>query len=70
MTHEQKFELEQNLNLKIIDTKLNALKSALSEDQLMRYLDSIQREKKKLSSQLEKVLSPEQVVELLKALDN
>ena len=63
-------EIKSNLNLIIIGHKLNALKLALSKEQMEIYLDSIEQSKSELKSQLEKDLPHEQVDEVLKGLDS
>lgn len=63
-------EIKSNLNLTIIGHKLNALKLALSKEQMKIYLDAIEQSKNEIKPQLEKVLPREQVDEVLKGFDS
>jgi hypothetical protein len=69
MTALEEQELQTYINLIITTHKINALKATLNEEQLFVYQQSIEDSKKLLKDSLGKVLTPERVDEVLKALD-
>lgn len=70
MNFQQGIENEININLILIDAKIKALKSTLTEEQLKIYDKSIEDYKEVVQSQLVQVLTAEQFDALIKAFDN
>lgn len=69
MNFTQELENQINTSLIILAVKIRAFKSVLTEEQLERYNETIDVEKPKLQTVLLKILTPEQVDEVLKELD-
>lgn len=70
MNFQQGIENEININLILIDAKIKALKSTLTDEQLKIYDKSIEDYKEVVQSQLVQVLTAEQFDALIKAFDN
>jgi len=69
MTPQQEQEKQVNLSLMILNFKINALKEALSEDQDLKYRESIGQSKIILKTLLGNPLSQKELDEALNSLD-
>jgi hypothetical protein len=69
MTFEEKIEKHINLSGIIVSTKLNALYSALTDEQKVKYIEYIENAKTELKNSLGHSLTSEEWLEVTQALN-